>query len=222
MLPLFRDSEGRKLNSIQYADMIFNQLSKGSSWFVPQVLSDIENYQDSKALTLKARIANERFRQIALLELKTAGVEGIVSRDGTIVFTGNLAAILKNATEDSAAIYKNDEEFIEDRYKGIPPLQITEAWWHLLSPLVKSLEIRGENRPARLIEEVIKRAIEPGNNFYGLPSARVADNILLICALLAFYVIYALWYGFAIYHLFAGFGLLGEEEAIENVEESEI
>ena len=34
-MPVFRDENGKKLTGLQYSDNVFNQLSKGSSYFIP-------------------------------------------------------------------------------------------------------------------------------------------------------------------------------------------
>lgn len=221
MLPLFHDSDGRKLNSLQYADTIFNELSKGSSWFIPEVLANLRQTK-SKEVSLKVRFPNKEHATIAMRELELAGASKIAYADDALAFSGNLADILRAATYDSAAMYNTDIEELRERYGDIKPLLLSKAWWSMLEPAIKELQKMGDVPAASQVEQVVRRAIEPGNNFYGLPSARVSENILLVCALLAFYVLYAIWYGFAIYHLFDGFGLLGEIEAIENVEESEI
>lgn len=221
LLPLFHDSEGRKLNSLQYADTVFNELSKGSSWFIPEVLADLKQAEGMK-VNLKVKLDNADLARVAMTELRLAGADNISYSDNELAFSGNLGSVLRAATEDSASLYNTNNEDIRERYEAIAPLQVSKAWWNVLNPAIKELQKAGDLPAANLVEEVVKRAIEPGNNFYGLPSARVSENILLICALLAFYVLYAIWYGFAIYHLFDGFGLLGETEAIENVEESEI
>lgn len=220
-LPLFHDSAGAKLNSLEYADTIFNELSKGSSWFIPDVQKAISELGE-KNVNLSARIANADYRRIALMELERAEIADRREEGDIIHFSGNLAPLLSLATENSASLYNNDGAAVSARYEGAAPLQVSAAWWRLLNPCIKELQKRGEVAAAKVVEMVVKKAVEPGNNFYGLPTARVSENIILVCAMLAFYVLYAIWYGFAIYHLFDGFGLLGEEECVENVEESEV
>ncbi|MBD5640795.1 MAG: hypothetical protein HDQ91_00045 [Desulfovibrio sp.] len=221
MLPLFHDSEGGKLNSLQYADTIFNELSKGSSWFIPEVLANLKGAEEMR-INVKVKFADTSLVPVAMRELGLAGAGDIAYADGALAYSGNLASILRAATEDAAALYNTDDEAISKRYGSVEPLQISRAWWNVLNPAIRELQKKDDLQAASLVEQVVRRAIEPGNNFYGLPSARVSENIFLVCALLAFYVLYAIWYGFAIYHLFDGFGLLGESEAVENVEESEI
>ena len=58
-----------------------------------------------------------------------------------------------------------------------------------------------------MVDQVIRRAIEPGNNFFSVTAVKVADHIWLMSGMLIFYVIYTLWYGFSIFELFEGIGL---------------
>ncbi|HSO71539.1 MAG TPA: hypothetical protein VLR91_02700, partial [Thermodesulfobacteriota bacterium] len=52
-----------------------------------------------------------------------------------------------------------------------------------------------------------KKGLEPSYNFYKVESQRVADRFGIMTFLLVFYVFYTLWWGYAIFYLFEGFGL---------------
>lgn len=220
-LPLFQDSEGLRMNSLQYADAVFNELAKGSSWFIPQVREEVRQ-MPGETVSLSVKLARPELAQTALIELKGAGMAIVRESDDVISFSGNLAKLLEAAVNDAADLYNNDGAAVSGRHEGNAPLVVSAAWWQLLNPCIKELQKQGRLVAAEVVEQVVKKAIEPGNNFYGLPKAAVSENLVLICALLAFYVLYAIWYGFAIYQLFAGFGLLGAGEAGIDVEEAEI
>lgn len=210
MLPLFKDSEGNRQTSLQYADTIFNELSKGSSFFIPQVLQIVKDLKSTNT-SLSISMPDAALANLALLELQKSGLTDAQLSDGKLSFHGNLAAVLHRALDDSAYLYDNDGEALSERYENAKPLDIARAWWHMLNPAIKELQKQNHLAEAAAVEQVVRRAIEPANNFYGLPTANVAENALLLCALLAFYVLYAIWYGFAIYNLFDGFGLLGKK-----------
>ena len=53
----------------------------------------------------------------------------------------------------------------------------------------------------------LRRAVEPGNNFYSVVPAKVSEHVWLMSGMLIFYVLYTLWYGFSIFELFEGIGL---------------
>lgn len=219
--PIFRVGDGSMQNSLQYADTIFNELAKGSSWFVPEVLEQVRKMPAEK-VSLSVRMPRRELIPVALLELEGAGITDATVENGTVIFSGELRPILEAAVADAASLYQNDGATVGQRYDDQAPQIVCQAWWHLLEPCVRQLQLKGNLEAARVVDEVVKKAIEPGNNFYGVPSASVSENIFMVCAMLAFYVFYAIWYGFAVYRLFEGFGLLGEAQARENVEESEI
>ena len=52
----------------------------------------------------------------------------------------------------------------------------------------------------------MSKAIEPAYNYYGVQAKPVKEEIFLLIAALAFYVIYTMWYGFGLLYLFEGCG----------------
>lgn len=204
-LPIFRDEQGQPIYSLHYSDMIFNELSKGSSWFIPEVRARIAAL-GKREISLKIPLSNAAERELAARLLTTAGADAQVN--GAVAFHGNLAAILHSATEDAEHLYNNDGAAVSARYGGAAPLQVASAWWHLLNAAMRQMQKAGDLACARAIAAVLDKAIEPGNNFYGMKAVKVADNFMPICGLLAFYVIYAVWYGFALYYIFQGLGLI--------------
>lgn len=60
---------------------------------------------------------------------------------------------------------------------------------------------------------MISKGVEPSYNFFGITPMRVVDNIPLVAGFLIFYVIYTMWYGFAIFELFEGIGLTMKKSA---------
>lgn len=208
LTPIFRGVDGSRLTSLQYADAVFNSLSKGSSDFAQEVQAAIKTVAGQK-VDLSIPFSSLRLSQMAERELAAAGTEKVMAMDEVVSFHGPLEPILAAAARDSAELFANNGKAVSDRYAGAPPLLVSEAWWHLLEPAVKELQKEGRVQTASVVDLVVKKAIEPANNFYGISDANVADNIFLIFAMLAFYVLYAIWYGFGIYNLFDGLGLMG-------------
>ncbi len=52
-----------------------------------------------------------------------------------------------------------------------------------------------------------KKAVETAYNYFEVEPVHIMDKLGLVIFSLAFYVIYTLWYGFAILFLFEGWGL---------------
>ena len=208
LLPLIPDQDGRRMTGLQYADEVFNELSKGSSYFIPQA-EEAAKGMEGKSVYLVSRLTSGRQAEMARTILAEAGAPQLRVEDDKLAFRADLGKILLVATRDSDLMYHNDGKAIEEKYGGANPLEIMAAWWHLLSPCVRELQKQKRSPEASAVDSVIRRAVEPGNNFYGIPAEKVSGNILLLCALLLFYILYTIWYGFGIYEVFDGMGLMG-------------
>jgi hypothetical protein len=62
-------------------------------------------------------------------------------------------------------------------------------------------------KEAKVIALAKKRAIETSYNYYGVEPQKITDRIGLVIFSLVFYVIYTLWYGYAIMFMCEGWGL---------------
>jgi hypothetical protein len=99
---------------------------------------------------------------------------------------------------------------VQDRY-GVTEKDseklVTKAWWAVLDASIKELQKQKLIQEAKVVGQVNKRGLEPGYNFYGIAGEKVLDNVLPLVGLLAFYVLYTMWYGYAIFDMFGGIGL---------------
>ena len=59
-----------------------------------------------------------------------------------------------------------------------------------------------------LLSKVRIKALEPAFNYYGVEAASAGDYALGITSIVLCYVLYTVWWGFAIYFLCEGVGLL--------------
>lgn len=210
LMPIWPGPEGEKLTGLQYADAEFNGLSKGSSYFIPEAAM-AAGAMMNRTINMATRLANPEQASLAARILEKAGMA--VKQDGDIVsFAGDLGDALKAAVHDSDLLYNNNGEAVSAKYDGAEPLAVARAWWHTLNPCIQRLQKEGKNLEATAVQEVIKRAIEPGNNFYGIKAQKISANVFLVFSLLLFYVLYTLWYGFGMYEIFEGLGLMGGKE----------
>ncbi len=67
---------------------------------------------------------------------------------------------------------------------------------------------------AKVVSDVVKKAIEPGYNFYKIEGEKVVDHAGMLSGLLIFYVAYTMWWGYAIFYLFEGIGLTMKKSKI--------
>ena len=205
--PILPGADGRKLTGLEYADKIFNELSKGSSFFIPAVREAIAPLMGKDA-TLRVTLQKPELAPLATRLLERAGVYRVEAQGARLGFAGDLGAILEAATQDADDLYHNDGQAVSARCDGAPALEVAQAWWYLLKPCIQELQKQGRVADAKVVEQVVTRALAPGNNFYGIEPAKMSEHVLLVCGLLAFYVLYTLWYGFGIYEIFEGLGLV--------------
>ena len=207
--PVFGD--GR--NGLTYADDMFNTLSKGSSYFIPELQKNSEKF---KGQTLSVKIsaakpedkpgdAEKRIENISKV-LAAAGAR--ISVTGTdMMIEGDLGAILASALQDSDAMYKNQGEAIKTRYSSDDEKKIFRQWYNAFTSMDKALKKEGKVEQAKIISDVTKKAIETAYNYYKVEAIQVKEKAVLMTALLVFYVAYTMWWGFAIYYIFDGVGL---------------
>ena len=202
--PVFKDDNGKPTTGLHYADSLFNSLSKGSSYFIPTVRKQVEAL-NGKDVTVTVTLKKADRVALAVEALKLAGAEA--TADGnTITYKGDLGKILGAAVNVGDYLYHNNAEAVQKEYNA-PALAVSAAWWYVLTPSIKELQKQRMITEAGVVDHVIRRAIEPGNNFYSVPPSNVSDHLIIMSALLIFYVLYTLWYGFAIFELFDGIGL---------------
>lgn len=206
LMPIMKDELGNHVTGLQYADNVFNELSKGSSYFIPGVRENLKSVE-GKDVQITVKLKKGDLAPLAAMILEKSGATNVSAEDGKVSFSGNLGLILASATDDSDNLYNNDAAAVAQKYDGEPGLKVASAWWYVLSPTIKELQKQHKIVESQVVDHVLRRAIEPGNNFYSVPAAKVSEHLVLMSAMLIFYVLYTLWYGFAIFELFEGLGL---------------
>ncbi len=204
-MPMWGTHAGQPMNFLEYADNLFNRLSKGSSYFIPDVQKQVEPLVGTPfEATVTPRDKADAGRIARVLQAR--GIEASASGNA-VTARGDLGAMLMEALADSEAMFDNQGEVVKRRYEGFEARDVLRAWWGFLDPLVKALQQQTLYQPAKVVNTVEKKAVEPAFNFYGIEAQDIGDRWFLVVVLLVFYVIYTMWYGFAIFELFAGIGL---------------
>jgi hypothetical protein len=201
---IFSPVFGNGMNGLTYADDMFNKLSKGSSYFIPKVVKSNEKFTNTSiALTVKLEKPEQNEDTMKLLT--AAGVA--VKNDGpALQISGNLGALMSKVLVDADDMYKNDGKKVADRY-GIDEKAAMTSWWNVLKVMDKELKKQGKIEDAKIVSDVMKKAVEPAYNYYKIEAQQVADKALIMTGLLVFYVAYTMWWGFAIFYMFDGIGL---------------
>lgn len=207
-IALFLPIWGGGQNGLNAADNMFNRLSKGSSYFIPGVQEQALKLE-GKSVTITAKIKDAALAPRAVENLIKAGAAAEF-KDGAITYSGDLSKILSAALADADDLFNDRGQAVLDRYavsgEGAEK-SIVKAWWAVLDPSIKELQKQKLIQEAKVVGNVNKRGLEPGYNFYGIKSEKVLDNVLPLVGLLVFYVLYTMWYGYAIFDLFGGMGL---------------
>lgn len=191
-------------NAMQFLDHLYNSISKGSIDYSGQLKTETAPYNDKSVdLKLPYKTEVEAVQSAALFTTAgaTATVEG-----STLHVTGSLGAILASSLDDAKLMYDNNGDAMKAKY-AIEPRRALFNWWTSLKLMDRVLKAQGDFEAAKIAGTVQAKAIEASYNYYGIDAQHITEDLALVIFSLVFYVLYTLWYGFAILFLFEGWGL---------------
>lgn len=199
-MPVF----GAGQNALNYFDNLFNSISKGSAYYIPDLVQKNEAYQGREvAMTIDAGSAHQAERTAMLLWKAGAAAEV----DGnTIALKGDLGGILAATLEDADLLFHNRAEDLQTKY-SFDGRGALYSWWNALKGMDKELKKQKQFENAKFVSTVQAKAVEVAFNFNGIEPQNIADKVGIVIFALAFYVIYTLWFGFSIMYLFEGWGM---------------
>jgi len=212
--PIFGDGK----NGLVFADDLFNKLSKGSSYFIPKVAKENEKFMGKMfAVNLKMSKSEDkpgdgekRAERAAKLFTVNPGAKAEVM-GSELKIEGDLGLVLKAALEDSDVMFKNEGDKIKTKYEAAMATddvkQMFRQWYNVLPQISKEFAKDKKIEESKIVSAVSKKAVETAYNYYGVEAQKVSEKALLMTGLLVFYVIYTMWWGFAIFYIFDGIGL---------------
>jgi len=203
LLAIFSPIFGGK-NGLRFADDSFNRLSKGSSYFIPKVAKSVEKL-DGKLFSAAIKIESAEEAALAAKLFSAAGAT-VLAEESALKVQGDLGAVLRSAVQDADSMFNNDGHAVSAKY-GIEGKKALHTWWAALAKIEKNMKKEKQVEDAKVVSDVMKKAIEPGYNFYGIDGQRVKDHAVMMTGLLVFYVLYTMWWGYAIFYIFEGVGL---------------
>lgn len=190
-------------NGLDYMDNLFNMISKGSSYFIPQVLeTSAKKAGQPIDVTIKMKSDKEAADTAKLFA--ASGAQATVS-GVELTIKGDVAQIMKSALDDADKMFKNDGKPVAEKY-GYDERQVLYNWYNSFAKINKDLTKQNNFDVAKLFDNAQKKALEPSYNYYGVKIENWKENIALVLASLAFYVLYTLWYGFGLMYVFEGLG----------------
>jgi hypothetical protein len=202
---IFTPVFGSGMNGLDFADDLFNKLSKGSSYFIPKLQKSVQPFA-GKAFHVEVALDKPETAALAATLFTTAGATA--TADGAnLAVAGDLGAVLAVVLKDADDMYRNDGKAVSARYGGAKEKAALKAWWTAFSAIDKAFKKAGRIEDAKIVSDVMKKGVETAYNYYGIPAEKVADKAVLMTGLLVFYVAYTLWWGFAIFYIFDGIGL---------------
>lgn len=197
-------SFGNGRNGLQYADDMFNSLSKGSAYFIKEESKKAEKQAGNNIdVTIKASDKAEAEKWGKLYSVAGAAVK---VDDVKVSIKGDLGKIMNETLADCDAMYNNQGDKVSDKY-GYEAREATYAWYNSYKKIDSELKNQQRFKESAAINNMMKKGIEPAYNYYRIEIKHVKDNAGVVTFMLVFYLVYTMWYGFSIYYLCDGFGI---------------
>ncbi len=191
-------------NIIDYLDGVFNSISKNSAYYIPAVTEKAKK-QEGNAITVIVKIADE-IQSERVQKLLTAAGATITHKNGKVVASGNLGQILGVALADADLMFKNNGAAVTEKY-GVEAKRVLYDWHRALSAIAKDLDRQSRFAEGVIVRDVQTKGVEPAYNYFGIDAVPMGNMLWVVILALAGYVVYTVWYGYAILFLFEGFGL---------------
>jgi hypothetical protein len=201
---VFRPTGEGGQNVLDYLDGVFNSTSKASAYYIPAARERVRKLGATPVSTTIAAKENRRASEAEAL-FRSAGASVAVEAN-RLSISGDLGAVLAAALADADAMFRNDGAAVLRRH-GIEGRRVLLAWHWALGETVKDLNRQQRFREAAAVRDVLTKGLEPAYNYYGVTAVAMKDMIWVALAALLGYVLYTVWYGFAILYLFEGWGL---------------
>ena len=199
-LPIFKGQNG-----LNYLDSLYNSISKGSAYYIENMKNEVDTF-GSKEINVSMTYPSEAMAQQAVEVLNRN--KALVNISGNQVkVNADIQDLLKGCLLDADSLYDNEGEAINNRYGIAEARQVLYIWWISLTEMEKDLKKQKAFKEAKISSEIVKKAVEPAYNYYGIEAQQISDKLGIVLFSLLFYVSYTLWYGFSIMYLFEGWGL---------------
>ncbi|MCF8142333.1 MAG: hypothetical protein K9N21_00275 [Deltaproteobacteria bacterium] len=191
-------------NGLEYLDALYNSISKGSAYYIPDVLKETAQF-NGRSIDATIALEDENQAQETALLFRKGGASATVAGTSLHV-SGDLGGILENTLADAEAMYHNKGEAVSEKY-GYNERQVLFNWWKALNAMEKALQKQKKFKEDKVVALVVKKGVEPSYNYYTIEPQKISDRMGVVIFSLVFYVVYTLWYGFAILYMFEGWGM---------------
>ncbi len=196
---------GNGRNGLEYADDMFNSLSKGSAYFIKDA-QKVADGQKGKNINLTVK-ASSPADAVKWGKLYTTAGATVTVKESSVTIDGDFGKILSAVVADSDFMYHNDSKSVETKY-GYDGREATYNWNSSLKKIDAALKAKSQFKEGTALLKVQQKALEPGYNYYGVEIKKVSENKFSLIFLLSFYLIYTLWYGFGLFYFMDGLGIV--------------
>jgi len=202
---MFSPSFGKDRNAFEFSDQLFNSISKGSvDYYIPNVKEKVKPFEGGE-IEVSVLGESESMVEPAKAMLATIGIEAEASAEG-LKIKGDLGKMVMAALDDAENMFYNKGEEVSGKY-NIPEKQALYVWWQLLKDTEKELKLQKKFKEAKVVAEAVAKGVELGYNYYKIEPEKASTKTGLLTFSLVFYVLYTLWWGFAIFFMSEGIGL---------------
>ncbi len=191
-------------NPINYLDDLYNSISKGSVYYIPELKEDAKSLVGKKVEVTVPFLKEEQGNDLKTL-FSNVG-ENVTLASDSISMTADLGLLLGQALVDSDLMFHNNGKEIAEKY-NTAERQSMYNWWLTANAVEKQLNDEERFEEVKILVSIRNKGIECAFNYYGVEPKDIANAVWLVVASLVFYVAYTLLFGFAIMYIFVGFGL---------------
>lgn len=191
-------------NLLDYMDGLYNSISKNSAYYVPEMAKKADTLKGN-AFAMKIKMEDKAAapRVTAMLQKAGATVE---QAEGELRVSGDLGVVLAGAMTDAELVYANNGEAVLAKH-GAEAKQVMFDWHNTLSAMEKQFTKQEKFTESTTLYKAKTKAVETAYNYYGIEAQSIKDKLLIVVLSLVGYVIYTMWFGFAILFMFEGWGL---------------
>ena len=199
-MPLF---EGGK-NTLDYMDGMFNAISKHSAYYIPDVAKKAARHEGT-TVTLAIEAADEA--QATRMTTLFSATGATVIREGVALnVSTDIGRLMAAALADADLMYRNQGEAVAGKY-GFEAKRALYDWHKAFAAMTKALNKQERFAEAKTLRDIQTKALEPAYNYFGVEAVPMSQTLWIALLALIGYVLYTIWYGFAILYIFEGWGL---------------
>ncbi len=191
-------------NLLNFMDGLYNSISKKSAYYIPESKEKADKFAgNAVSLTLKVddKASGEKIANLLQKNDAVTRVEG-----ESVNANADLGQLLGNILDDADAMFANNGGQVQQKY-GYNEKEVLYGLWNTLKMMEANLKKQKKFKEAKIVHHIQTKAVEPAYNYYGIEAQNIKDKMGIVSASLAGYVVYTLWFGFAILFMFEGWGL---------------